>query len=111
MIIPLILSFEAIEKMPSVGYMYGSGLIFALLVFGATYFHRQVGMIILFFVGLSCAQDVETPETVREIIAENGQDYINHWNYSCRITLALSIILFFAAIILKRKLKQKNKLN
>ena len=82
--------------------MYGSGLIFALLVFGATYFHRQVGMIILFFVGLSCAQsEYETPETVQKII-EGLTDRImheDHWNYSCRITLSmLSIILFFAAI-------------
>ena len=111
MIISPMFLFEVIDKLPSVGYMYGSGLILALLVFGATYFHRQVGMIILFFVGLSCAQSIETPETVRKIISENGQNYINHWNYSCRMTLALSIILFFAAIILKRKLKKRNKLS
>ena len=111
MIISPLFLFEVMDKMPSVGYMYGSGLIFALLVFGATYFHRQVGMIILFFVGLSCAQSVETPETVQEIIAENVPNYINHWNYSCRMTLALSIILFFAAIVLKSKLKKRNKLS
>ncbi len=109
-ILPMFL-FELMDKLPSVGYMYGSGLILALSVFAATYFHRQVGMIILFFVGLSCAQSVETPATVQEIIAANGQNYIDHWNYSCRITLALSIILFFAAIILKRQLKKRNKLN
>ena len=108
MISPMLL-FEVIEKMPSVEYMYCSGLIFALLVFGATYFHRQVGMIILFFVILSCAQSIDTPEIVQEAIADYGQNYINHWNYSCRMTLALSIILFFAAIVLKRNLKKRNK--
>ncbi len=107
----LLFLFEVTDKLPSVEYMYVSGLMFALLVFGATYFHRQVGMVILFFVGLSCAQNIETPEIIQQIIVENGQHYIDHWNYSCRITLALSIILFFAAIILKRKLKKRNKIS
>ncbi len=107
-IVPIFL-FEVMDKLPSVEYMYVSGLMFALLVFAATYLHRQVGMIILFFVGLSCAQSIGTPESIQQIIAENGQNYIDHWNYSCRITLALSVILFFAAIIMKRELKKKKQ--
>ena len=104
-----ILLFEVIDKLPTVAYMYGSGLILALIVFGATYFHRQVGLITLLLVGLICARDIETPEIVQQAIKEAGQVYIDHWNYSCRMTFALSIILFFTAIILKRRLKRKNK--
>ncbi len=71
MIISPMFLFEVTDKLPSVEYMYVSGLILVLLVFGATYFHRQIGLITLFFVGLSCAQSVETPEIVQQIIAEN----------------------------------------
>ena len=98
--------FEVMDKMPSVQYMYGSGLLLALTVFGATYFHRQIGLITLLLVGLICARDIETPEIIRQTISEAGQNYIDHWNYSCRVTFVLSVILFFTAIITKRKLKQ-----
>ena len=91
--------------------MYSSGIILALIVFAATYFHRQVGLITLIIVGFLCVQDVETPDVVEQATKEAGQSYINHWHFSCRLTFALSVILFFAAIILKRKLKQKNKLD
>jgi hypothetical protein len=103
--------FEVMDKMPTVEYMYVSGLILALLVFAATYFHRQFGLMFLLLVSLLCVQDIETPDIVEAVIKEAGQGYINHWNYSCRMTFILSVILFFTAIILKRKLKQKNKLN
>ncbi len=95
--------FELTDKMPSVAYMYGSGIVLALLVFGATYFHRQIGLIALLFVGLICFQGIDAPNA--------EQIYINHWNYSSRLTFALSVILFFTAIILKRKIKRKKKLN
>jgi hypothetical protein len=103
--------FEVMDKMPSVEYMYISGIILALLVFTATYFHRQVGLITLILVGFLCVQDIETSDTVEAAIKEAGQNYINHWHFSCRLTLILSVILFFTAIILKRKLKQRNKLD
>lgn len=81
--------------------MYGSGIVLALVVFGATYFHRQFGLIALLIVGLICFQSIEAPRA--------EPSYFDHWDYSCRITFALSVILFFTAIILKRKLKQKKK--
>jgi hypothetical protein len=102
---------EVMDKLPTVEYMYVSGIILALLVFAATYFHRQVGLISLILVGFLCVQDLETPDVVDGVIKEAGQNYINHWHFSCRLTLILSVILFFAAIILKRRLKQKNKLD
>lgn len=105
------LLFEVFDNLPTVAYMYGSGLILALTVFGATYFHRQVGLITLLVVGLVCARDVETPAIGQQAIIEAGQNYINHWNYSSRMTFALSVILFFTAIILKRRLKRKIKLD
>jgi hypothetical protein len=110
MVFPIFL-FEVMDKMPTVGYMYGSGLILALVVFGATYFHRQIGLIVLLIVGLICTRDIETPDIVQQAIIEAGQSYINHWNYSCRMTFAFSVILFFSAIILKRRIKQKIKLD
>jgi hypothetical protein len=97
--------------MPTVEYMYASGLILALTVFAATYFHRQIGLITLLLVGLICARDVETPKIFQPVTVEAAQVYINHWNYSSRMTFALSIILFFTAIILKRRLKRKTKLD
>ncbi len=103
--------FEVMDKMPTVEYMYISGIILALLVFAATYFHRQVGLITLLLVSLLCVQDIGTPDIVEAAIMEAGQRYITHWNYSNRMTFILSVILFFTAIILKRKLKRKNKLN
>jgi hypothetical protein len=103
--------FEVMDKMPTVAYMYVSGLILALLVFAATYFHRQVGLMILLLVGLLCVQDLETPDIVEAAIKEAGQGYVAHWDYSSRMTFILSVVLFFTAIILKRKMKQKNKLN
>ena len=93
--------FESADKMSSVEYIYASGIILALLVFGATYFHRQVGLVTLLFVGLICFQSVEATGAV--------QSYVDNWNFSCRLTFALSVILFFAAIILKRKLKARKK--
>ncbi len=106
-----ILLFEVIDKLPTVAYMYGSGLILALIVFGATYFHRQIGLVTLLLVGLVCTRDIETPDIIQQAIKETGQGYIDHWNYSCRMTFALSVILFYTAIILKRRLRRKNKLN
>ncbi|HXH69147.1 MAG TPA: hypothetical protein VNI60_02250 [Pyrinomonadaceae bacterium] len=103
--------FEVMDKMPTFEYMYVSGIILSLLVFAATYFHRQVGLISLLLVSLLCVQDIETPDIVDLAIKEAGQNYIAHWNLSCRMTFILSVILFFTAIILKRKLKQKNKLD
>lgn len=103
--------FEVLDKMPSVGYMYGSGIILAAVVFGATYFHRQFGLIALLIVCLLCVRDVGTPELIRQAVNEAGTNYVEHWNFSCRLTFVLSVVLFFTAIILKRRLKQKNKLN
>lgn len=102
--------FEVMDKMPTVEYLYIGGMILALLVFAATYFHRQVGLITLILVGLLCIQEIDT-DIVDGIIKEAGQGYINHWYFSHRLTLTLSVILFFAAIILKRKLKQRKKLD
>ncbi len=87
--------FEVMDKMPTVEYMYVSGLILALLVFAATYFHRQFGLMFLLLVSLLCVQDIETPDIVEAVIKEAGQGYINHWNYSCRMTFILSVVLFF----------------
>ncbi len=95
----------------SVEYMYGSGVFLALMVFAATYFHRQIGLMTLLLVCLICALDVSAIEMSQQAIKEAGLNYIAHWNYSCRLTFALSVILFFAAIILKRRIKQKNKLS
>lgn len=67
----------------------------ALLVFAATYFHRQVGLIVLLCVGLFSAG----------IFQSNAVEA----DYYDRITFALSIILFFAAILLKRFLKKKRE--
>ncbi len=93
--------FEVMDKMPTVEYMYGSGIILSLMVFAATYFHRQFGLITLLIVSLICVQGIEATNA--------EQSYIEHWNYSCRLTFVMSIILFFTAIILKRKIKQKKK--
>lgn len=103
--------FEVMDKMPTVESMYISGIILALLVFAATYFHRQVGLVTLILVCFRCAQEVETPDIIDAVIEEAGKGYINHWHFSCRITIVLSVILFFAAIISKRKLKIRNKLD
>jgi hypothetical protein len=103
--------FEVIDNMPTVGYMYGSGAILALMVFAATYFHRQIGLMSLLLVSLLCVQEIETPEITELLSKEAAQDYVAHWNYSCRLTFVLSVILFFTAIILKRRIKQKNKLS
>ena len=103
--------FEITGKKPTGEYMYISGIMLALLVFAATYFHRQVGLISLLFVSLICFQDLDAPEIAESAIGEAGQKYIAHWNLSCRMTFILSVILFFTAIILKRKLKQKTKLD
>jgi hypothetical protein len=103
--------FEVMDKMPTVAYMYSSGLILALLVFAATYFHRQFGLMTLLLVSLLCVQDLGSPDIVEAAIKEVGEAYVAHWSYSCRMTFILSVVLFFTAIILKRKLKQKNKLN
>jgi len=110
MLLPAFL-FEVMNKMPTVEFMYISGIILALIVFAATYFHRQVGLITLILVGIVSVQDIKTPEVVDAATVAAGKDYINHWYFSCRITLVLSVILFFAAIILKRRLKQRNKLD
>ena len=98
--------FELTNKMPTVEYMYLSGIFLAALVFAATYFHNQVGLVTLLLVGLLCAQSIETPNDI-----ESGQTYLVHWNYSSRMTLVLSVILFFTAIIIKRRRKRANKLN
>lgn len=99
--------FEVMDKMPTVEYMYVNGILLAALVFAATYFHKQVGLICLLFVSFLCAQNLETPEIVEAAIKEAGQDYIAHWNYSSRMTFVLSVILFFTAIIIKRERKRK----
>ena len=96
-------------EMPTVAYTYLSGLFLALAVFGATYFHRQIGLITLLLVGLICARNVETAEIVEQMGQEAARSFIEHWNRSSRMTFALSVILFFAAIILKRRLKRKIK--
>ena len=103
--------FETTNKMPSVEYMYVSGVILALLVFAATYFHRQIGLISLLFLSLKCFQDMDAPEIAETGSVEAGQNYLAHWNLSCRMTFILSIVLFFTAIVLKRKIKQKKKLD
>lgn len=97
---------EAADKMPSVEYMYLSGIFSAALVFAATYFHNQVGLITLLIVSLLCAQDINSPN-----VNETGRAFLAHWNYSSRMTFVLSVILFFTAIIIKRRRKRKNKLN
>ena len=98
--------FEAADKMPTVEYMYLSGIFLAALVFAATYFHNQVGLITLMVVSFLCAQDINLPN-----INEAGQAFLAHWNYSSRITFVLSVILFFTAIIIKRRRKRVNKLD
>ncbi len=103
--------FELVDKMITVEYMYISGIFLALLVFAATYFHRQVGLMTLLLVSLLCVQDIEIPDIVQSAIKETPQEYIAHWKRSCQMTFILSVILFFTSIILKRKIKQKNKLN
>jgi len=103
--------FELVDERVTVEYMYLSGLILALLVFAATYFHRQFGLMALLLVSLLCVQNVETPEIVEAANKAAVEDYMAHWNYSCRMTFILSVVLFFTAIILKRKMKQTNKLN
>ena len=102
---------EITNKVPTIENMYAGGLILALTVFGATYFHRQVGLIILFLVGMICAQGIGIPDIVQTSTTEVRQNHLDHWNYSSRMTFALSVILFFTAIILKRRLKRKNKLD
>ncbi len=104
MMLSLAFTFEITNKLPTLGYMYFSGIVLALLVFAATYFHRQVGLITLLLVGLICAQSAPTSQFEGENVE---QIYITHWNFSCQLTFALSIILFFAAIMLKRRLKRK----
>lgn len=101
--------FEMLE--PTVEYMYVSGVILALLVFAATYFHRQVGLMTLLLISLLCVQDIDTRDIMDATINEARRDYITHWNFSSRMTFILSVVLFFTAIILKRKIKRKNKLN
>lgn len=103
--------FEVIDRTTNVEYLYVSGIILALLVFAATYFHNQVGLIALLIVGYLCAQKIETSDIVEAAIKEWGQDYVAHWNYSSRMTFCLSVILFFTAIFIKRRKKRKNKLN
>lgn len=84
--------------------MLASGLILAALVFAATYFHRQVGLIVLLLIGLLSAGNF-APVVF-------GQSYTDESNYFGRITFALSIILFFAAILLKRFVRnKKSRLN
>lgn len=103
--------FETVGDVPSVEYLYISGILLAILVFLATYFHNQVGLIILFCVGFICAQDPKTPDIFSAASSEFGSDYVLHWNYSSRITFVLSVILFFTAIIIKRRKKRKIKAN
>ena len=98
--------FEVTDKMPTVEYMYLSGIFLAALVFAATYFHNQIGLVTLLLVGFLCAQDIEAPNA-----AEAGQANFAHWNYSSRMTFVLSVILFFTAVIIKRRRKRANKLN
>lgn len=95
--------------MPTVEYMYLSGVFLAALVFAATYFHNQVGLITLLLVGLLCAQDAGTLNEFNQTAAESAQFYAEHWNYSSRMTFVLSVILFFTAIIIKRKRKLDKK--
>lgn len=96
--------FELNNKMPTAEYMYLSGAFLAALVFAATYFHNQVGLVTLLLVGLLCAQSMETPNG-----GEAGQTHLAHWNYSSRMTLVLSVILFFTAVIIKRRRKRASK--
>ncbi len=91
--------FEITDNTPTVAAMYASGILLALLVFAATYFHRQVGLIVLIVVGLICAGNF-APNII-------GQNYADESGYFGQITFALSIILFFAAILLKRFLKEE----
>jgi hypothetical protein len=102
--------FEVMDKMPTLEYMYLSGIFLAVLVFFATYFHKKVGLVTLLSVGVLCSQGIES-DVIESVIKEAGQSYIAHWNYSSRITFVLSVILFFTAIILKRRRKRKIKLN
>ena len=99
--------FEVTEKLPTIEYMYVSGILLAALVFAATYFHKQVGLICLLFVSILCAQDLGAPDVVEAAIKKAGEGYIAHWNYSSRMTFVLSVILFFTAIIIKRERKRK----
>lgn len=103
--------FEAAEKTPTVAYMYGSGTILALIVFAATYFHRQIGLIVLILVGFFSFRDNAASDIAGAAVSEAERNYINHWQFSSRLTLILSALLFYAAIILKRKLKKKKKLD
>lgn len=93
--------------MPSIFYLYLSSILLALLVFAATYFHRQIGMIILITVVALSFTQLDNPNltTIRD--AAGAAKFLEHWNLSCRVTFVFSILLFFAAIILKRKLKRK----
>ncbi len=100
--------FEVMDKMPTVGYMYVSGLILALLVFAATYFHRQFGLMTLLLVGLICVREIETPDIVESAIKEAWQSYIDHWNYSSRMTFILSVVLFFCFILRFKIIAVKN---
>ena len=103
--------FELVDKMQFVEYIFISGVFFALLVFVTTYFHRQIGLMTLLLVGLLCYQDLSPFEMSQQAIEEAGWNYVAFWNFSCRLTFALSVILFFTAIILKRNIKQKKKLS
>ena len=103
--------FETMDKIPSVEYMYLSGVCLAALVFAATYFHNQVGLITLGFVTLLSAQSIETPDIIGAVVSEAGENYIAHWYYSCRMTFVLSVLLFFTAVIIKRRKKRKAKFN
>lgn len=107
----MLIIFEVTNNLPTVGYMYASGIILALVVFAATYFHRQVGLITLILVVLLCFRENSTPDFVESATNQFGRNYINHWYFSSRLTMVLSIVLFFTAIIFKRKLKQRNKLD
>jgi hypothetical protein len=98
--------FEEVNKMLTVEYTYLSGIFLAALVFATTYFHNQVGLVTLLLVGLLCSQDIES-DIAEPVINEAGRSYITHWNYSSRITFALSVILFFTAIVIKRRRKRK----
>ncbi len=93
--------FEMTDNLPSIAAMYLNGILLALTVFAATYFHRQVGLIVLVVVGLVCAGN-SAPNII-------GQNYTDESGYFGQMTFALSIILFFAAIMLKRFLKKKRK--
>ena len=98
--------FELVDRFTNVEYAYVSGILLAVVVFAATYFHNQVGLITLLIVAYVCSQNIETPEVTEAVIKEWGTDYIAHWNYSSRMTICLSVILFFTAIIIKRQRKK-----